>query len=61
VRVVDLDNGRARRSSGEPGEMLIAGPQIMSGYFGTGRSRKSRMRTDEHGDTVAAHGRRRPL
>ena len=33
VRVVDLDTGLRDVGPGEPGEMLISGPQVMNGYF----------------------------
>jgi long-chain acyl-CoA synthetase len=33
VRVVDLETGLRDVGPGEPGEMLISGPQVMNGYF----------------------------
>jgi len=32
-RVVDLDDGTHDVPTGQPGELLVAGPQIMSGYY----------------------------
>jgi long-chain acyl-CoA synthetase len=33
VRVVDIDHPERDVAPGEPGEMLISGPQVMSGYY----------------------------
>jgi long-chain acyl-CoA synthetase len=49
VRVVDLEVGVRDVLPGEPGELLISGPQIMSGYFGNPKETDRVLWTDEHG------------
>ncbi|HUG55932.1 MAG TPA: long-chain fatty acid--CoA ligase [Candidatus Limnocylindrales bacterium] len=34
ARVVDLETGRRECAPGEPGELVLRGPQLMDGYFG---------------------------
>ncbi|MGB7159494.1 MAG: AMP-binding protein [Tepidisphaeraceae bacterium] len=58
-RVVDLDDGVTSASSveprdvptGQPGELLVAGPQIMSGYYKNAEETQRALWTDEHGRT----------
>jgi long-chain acyl-CoA synthetase len=54
VRIVDLETGQRDVALGEPGEMLIAGPQVMSGYFAQPNETRRALSTDEHG-TVWLH------
>ena len=58
--VVDLEDGEHDVAVGEPGELLVAGPQVMSGYFGNPEETQRVLSTDEPGRTVAPHRRRRP-
>ncbi|HTL29980.1 MAG TPA: AMP-binding protein [Tepidisphaeraceae bacterium] len=51
VRVVDLENGTTDVARGETGEMLISGPQVMSGYFANPKETEKALSTDEHGVT----------
>ena len=50
-RVVDLDTGKTDVPRGEAGELLIAGPQVMSGYFGMPKESDRVLTKDEHGVT----------
>jgi long-chain acyl-CoA synthetase len=50
-RIVDLDRGEREVAPGEPGELLVAGPQIMSGYFGNPEETRRALSTDEQGRT----------
>ena len=38
VRIVDLENGRAPVATGERGEICVAGPQVMQGYWHRGEA-----------------------
>ncbi|MEO6435995.1 MAG: AMP-binding protein, partial [Tepidisphaeraceae bacterium] len=53
VRIVDLDNaapnGVKDVAIGQPGEMLISGPQVMSGYFRNAEETARVLWTDEMG------------
>src|SRR5439155_12500058 len=51
VRVVDLERGVSDVARGEAGEMLIAGPQVMSGYFANPKETERVLSTDEQGVT----------
>jgi long-chain acyl-CoA synthetase len=33
VKIVDLDTGKAEMKTGEPGEIIVKGPQVMKGYY----------------------------
>jgi long-chain acyl-CoA synthetase len=50
-RIVDLEDGEHDAAPGEAGELLVAGPQIMSGYFGNPEETRRALWTDEHGRT----------
>jgi long-chain acyl-CoA synthetase len=54
VRVVDLDRGERDVAPAEPGELLIAGPQLMSGYYGDPEQSERALVPDEEG-TVWLH------
>jgi long-chain acyl-CoA synthetase len=54
VRVVDLEQGQRDVPGGEAGEMLIAGPQVMSGYFANPTETRRVLTTDDRG-TVWLH------
>ena len=48
-RIVDLEEGTRDVALGEPGELLVAGPQIMSGYFGDVEDTLRALSTDAQG------------
>ena len=50
-RVVDLEDGSREVKSGEPGELLVAGPQLMSGYFANLEETHRALVKDEFGRT----------
>src|SRR5205823_5965799 len=50
-RIVDLERGVTDVPRGEAGELLIAGPQVMSGYFGMPKETERVLTKDEHGVT----------
>jgi long-chain acyl-CoA synthetase len=50
-RVVDLETGKIDAPRGEAGELLISGPQVMSGYFGMPKETDRVLTKDEHGVT----------
>jgi long-chain acyl-CoA synthetase len=50
-RVVDLDHGVEDVAPGQPGELLVSGPQVMSGYFHNISETQRVLWTDEHGRT----------
>ncbi len=54
VRVVDLNDPRREVAAGEPGEMLIAGPQVMKGYFADPEQTARALTTDADG-TIWLH------
>lgn len=51
VRIVDLDDPGRELGCGEPGEMLICGPQVMTGYFANPDQSSLALSTDDAGDT----------
>ena len=50
VRIVDLEDPSRDVPIGEPGELLISGPQIMSGYFANPEQTNQVLLTDTRGD-----------
>lgn len=50
VRVVDLETGKDA-AAGQPGEMLVSGPQVMRGYFGNPELTRRALSTDPDGTT----------
>ncbi len=50
-RIVDLDTGEHDVPPGQPGELLVAGPQIMGGYFGNPEATRQALVTDAEGRT----------
>jgi long-chain acyl-CoA synthetase len=48
-RIVDLDNEAKEVQMGQPGELLLSGPQVMSGYYGNLEATQRAMWTDESG------------
>jgi long-chain acyl-CoA synthetase len=50
-RVVDLEDGAREVPLGQPGELLVAGPQIMSGYYKDAEATQRALSTDEQGLT----------
>ncbi len=48
-RIVDLEEGLRDVAPGQPGELLVAGPQIMTGYFGNPEETRLALWTDEQG------------
>jgi long-chain acyl-CoA synthetase len=50
-RVVDLEEGEHDVAMGQPGELLVAGPQIMNGYFGNEEETQRALLTDAQGRT----------
>lgn len=48
-RVADLDDDTRDAPVGQPGELLICGPQVMSGYFGNPDATRDALWTDEQG------------
>ena len=51
VRVVDLETGLRDVGPGEPGEMLIGGPQVMNGYFANSEQTDLALLRDGQGHT----------
>ncbi|MCG3178582.1 MAG: Long-chain-fatty-acid--CoA ligase [Phycisphaerae bacterium] len=49
ARVVDLDDPSRDLPAGQPGELLVAGPQIMRGYFADPDATAAAITTDEQG------------
>jgi long-chain acyl-CoA synthetase len=54
IRVVDLDRGEHDVAPGEAGELLVAGPQLMSGYYSDHEQTERALTRDEQG-TVWLH------
>lgn len=50
-RVVDLDDGTRDVPPGQPGEMIVSGPQVMSGYYGNPEATARALFTDDDGRT----------
>jgi long-chain acyl-CoA synthetase len=50
-RVVDLDQVVRDVPTGQPGEMLVSGPQVMGGYFHNPEETQRILWVDEHGRT----------
>ena len=50
VRIADLDDPTRDVPVGEPGEMLVNGPQVMGGYFANPEGTNNALVTDAHGD-----------
>ncbi|HET6249992.1 MAG TPA: AMP-binding protein [Tepidisphaeraceae bacterium] len=50
ARIADLDDPTRDVAPGEPGELLINGPQIMTGYFANPEQTRRVLFTDAHGD-----------
>jgi long-chain acyl-CoA synthetase len=48
-RVIDLTEPPRDVAMGQPGELLVSGPQVMSGYFGNPEETRRALWTDEHG------------
>ncbi|NDJ84842.1 MAG: long-chain fatty acid--CoA ligase [Chloroflexi bacterium] len=49
MKIVSLDDGETLMPVGEPGELVMAGPQIMSGYHGMPTETNNVLRKDEDG------------
>jgi long-chain acyl-CoA synthetase len=49
MKVVDLDAGTTEMPSGEPGELCIAGPQVMKGYWNSPEETAAVLRRDGDG------------
>ena len=50
-KIVDLDRGLTEVQPGEEGELCIAGPQVMKGYWNKPEETAIALRKDEHGRT----------
>lgn len=50
-RIVDLQDGARDVAVGGAGELLVAGPQVMSGYFGSAEETQRALSTDARGRT----------
>src|SRR5436190_9215826 len=48
-KLVDIDDPTREAASGEPGELAIAGPQVMLGYWNRKEETDEMIRTDENG------------
>jgi long-chain acyl-CoA synthetase len=51
VKIVDLETGRRELPVGEEGELCIAGPQVMKGYWNRPEETAIALRTDDAGRT----------
>jgi long-chain acyl-CoA synthetase len=51
ARIVKMDEGDVDVAPGDPGELLISGPQIMVGYFGDSELNRGVLTTDASGRT----------
>jgi long-chain acyl-CoA synthetase len=51
VKIVDLETGRRELPIGEEGELCIAGPQVMKGYWNRPEETAIALRTDDAGRT----------
>ena len=59
LRILDAENGSARMPLGEVGEIVIAAPQIMLGYWQRPEETKEMLRTDDAWRAAAVHRRPR--
>jgi len=50
VRIADLTDVKRDAPAGEPGELLICGPQVMAGYFANPEQSQNALITDHKGD-----------
>ena len=48
-RIVDVDTGLIDVAPGDCGELLVSGPQVMSGYFSAPEQNRALLTTDEQG------------
>ena len=51
AKIVDFDDPSHEMPIGEPGELLISGPQLMTGYFANPEQTAKALIKDRHGDT----------
>jgi long-chain acyl-CoA synthetase len=56
VRVADLDDPQRDAPAGEPGELWVAGPQVMKGYFADPEQTAKVLHTDRDGTTWLSTG-----
>ncbi|MCP3944122.1 MAG: long-chain fatty acid--CoA ligase [Desulfobacteraceae bacterium] len=49
IKIVDMDTGKIEMGVGEPGELIIQGPQMMDGYFNKNEATKKAMRDSGDG------------
>jgi long-chain acyl-CoA synthetase len=49
IRIVDLEAGRTEMPVGQPGELCIAGPQVMKGYWNCPKESADALRPDADG------------
>ena len=45
VKIVDLGAGKAEMKTGEPGEIIVKGPQVMNGYYNKTERRPQSLKT----------------
>ena len=49
IKIVDLETGLRESPSGEPGELCVAGPQVMAGYWNRPDETSRALRRDDEG------------